>query len=111
MRPTLLINDEPVTFVPIGDVALALGRSVSHIRQLEARGILPPATHRRHVAGHRGWRLYRADYVVVLARIAAEEKITTRRAVMDMSVFSQRAWATHRALQATAGAEAGPASA
>jgi hypothetical protein len=111
MRPTLLVDGEPVTFLPIGDVALALGRSVSHIRQLEARGILPPAPRRRQVAGHPGWRMYDQRFVTAVAEIAAEEKIPTRRAVMNMDRFSERAWAAHRALQATIDAGAGRASA
>jgi hypothetical protein len=102
MRPTVLVDGEPVTFLPIGDLAAAIGRSVSHIRLLEAQGILPPAHRRRRVAGHLGWRMYRAEYVAELAQIAAEEKITARRAVMDMTRFSQRAWSAHRAAGATA---------
>jgi hypothetical protein len=102
MRPTVLIDAEPVLFVPIADVAAALGRSVSHVRLLEAKGILPPAPRRRRVAGHRGWRLYDQRFVHELARIAVEERITTRRAVMDMTTFSERAWSAHRALQGTA---------
>lgn len=104
MRPTVLVDGEPVTFVPIGDVALALGRSVGHVRLLEASGILPPAHRRRHVAGHRGWRLYDAGYVAELARIAVEEKITKRRAVHDMTIFSERAWSAHAAATAYSGA-------
>jgi hypothetical protein len=111
MRPTLLVGGEPITFVPIGDLAAAIRRSVSHIRQLEARGILPPAPRRRRVAGHRGWRMYDQRFVAAVAEIAAEERIPQRRAVMDMGIFSERAWAAHRALQATvdAGAARAPA--
>jgi hypothetical protein len=103
MRPTVLVDGEPVTFLPIGDVARALGRSVGHVRLLEARGTLPPAHRRRSVTGHRGWRLYDAGYVAELARIATEERITKRRAVMDMTVFSQRAWSAHAAATAYSG--------
>ncbi len=108
LRPTVLVDGDRVTFLPIGDLAAAIGRSVSHVRLLEAKGILPPAHGRRRVAGHRGWRMYRADYVAELARIAVEEKITTRRAVQKMARFSERAWSAHRT-EATADAAAGRA--
>lgn len=108
MRPTIEVDGETVQFLPIGDLARALGRSVSHVRLLEAKGVLPPPHRRRRVAGvvagvaHPGWRMYRSDYIAELAEIALEEKITKRRAVMDMTTFSERAWAAHRALHATA---------
>lgn len=105
MRPTAVIHGEVVEWVPVGDLAKALNRSVGHVRLLEKQGVLPPAPARRRVQGHPGWRLYRADYVAAVAFIALEERITSRKSVHDMSAFKQRAWAAHRALHATAGRE------
>jgi hypothetical protein len=102
MRPTAKIRGELVQLVPIGDLARAVGRSVGHVRLLEQRGVLPPPQARRRVAGHRGWRLYRADFVAAVALIAAEERVASRRAVMDLSTFQARVWAVHAEMQATA---------
>lgn len=111
MRPVIAVSGIPTLLLPIGDLAAVMGRSVGRVRQLEKDGVLPPAPRRRRVAGHEGWRLYPSAYVLEVARIAAEERITSRRAVMDMSRFSERVWDTYRAMQATADAEAAPASA
>lgn len=105
MRPTTVIHGEVVQLLPIGDLARAIGRSVGHVRLLEHQGVLPPAHARRRVQGHRGWRLYRADYVAAVAVIAAEERIVSRKSVNDMTSFKQRAWAAHHAIHATGGRE------
>lgn len=103
MRPVISVEGVPTLLLPIGDLAIAVGRSVGRVRQLEKDGILPPARHRRRVAGHRGWRLYPAAYVLEVARIAKEERIVARRAIHDMSRFSERVWAAHEAIHATEG--------
>lgn len=103
MRPVVLVDGEPVRFVPVGDLAAAIGRSVSHVRLLEKKGILPPPHRRRRVAGHRGWRLYDAGYVAELSRVATEEKVAARTRVMDMTRFSERAWSAHAAATAYSG--------
>lgn len=105
MRPVVNVAGAPTLLLPIGDLARAMGRSVGRVRQLEKDGILPPAPRRRRVVGHRGWRLYPAAYVLEVARIAAEERIPSRRAVQDMSRFSGRVWAAHEAICATEGRE------
>lgn len=102
MRPVIEVAGSLVALVPIGDLARAMNRSVGHVRCLEAKGVLPPPGRRRRVAGHRGWRLYDERFVMAVASIAAEERISSRRAVMDMTSFSERVWAAHAALQATA---------
>jgi hypothetical protein len=103
MRPTTSVGGEVVQLVPVGDLAAALGRSVSHVRWLEAHGVLPPAQIRRQVKGHRGWRLYDRRFVEEVAKIALEERVLQRRRVNDLSRFSSRVWDAHRALLATAG--------
>lgn len=106
MRPVVSVDGVPTLLLPIGDLAAVMGRSVGRVRQLEKDGVLPPAPRRRRVKGHAGWRLYPAAYVLEVARIAAEERITSRQAVHDMSVFSARVWDAYGAMQATADAEA-----
>ena len=103
MRPVIQVADKPVTLVPIGDLARAMNRSVGHVRALEAKGVLPPAGRRRRVAGHRGWRLYDERFVMAVAVIAVEERVSSRRAVMDLTRFRERVWSAQAALQATAG--------
>lgn len=103
LRPLVQVQDGAVQLLPIGDLAKALGRSVGHVRLLEQQGVLPPAHARRRVRGHRGWRMYRADFVAAVAVIAREERIAQRRAVMDLSRLQQRVWAVDHALRATAG--------
>lgn len=103
MRPVVVVGGVPVQLVPIGDLAQAVGRSVGHIRLLEAQGVLPPALGRRRVQGHRGWRLYRADFVAAVAAIATEERVVQRGRVMDMTTFSKRAWEAHARIHATGG--------
>lgn len=107
MRPVVSVDGVPTLLLPIGDLAAVMGRSVGRVRQLEKDGVLPPAPRRRRVAGHEGWRLYPSAYVMEVARIAAEERITSRRAVMDMTRFSERVWDAYRAMQATAAVELG----
>ncbi len=104
-RPVVRLDGQLVTLVPIGDLAVAMGRSVGHVRLLEQKGILPPPRARRRVRapGHAGWRWYDLRFVEAVARIAAEEGVSSRRAVADLTRFSQRVWAVHRSLAATAG--------
>ena len=104
-RPVVRLDGQLVTLLPVGDLAEALNRSVGHVRLLESKGILPPPRARRRVKapGHAGWRWYDQRLVEAVARIAAEEGVSSRRAVTDLTRFSERVWAVHRSLAATAG--------
>lgn len=107
MRPVTVTNGELVQWLPVGDLAAVLGRSVGRVRALESRGVLPPALKRRRVDGGLGhWRLYPLPYVLELGRIAEEEGVTSRQRVSDWSSFSARAWAAYDAARATAGGNA-----
>lgn len=98
MRPSAVIHGEVVHLLPVGDLAKAIGRSVGHVRLLEKQGVLPPATRRRRVRGHRGWRLYDERFVAAVASIAAEVGIPQRRTGADLSALRERAWQAHREL-------------
>lgn len=69
------------------------------MRLLERQGVLPPPPARRQVAGQPGRRLYRSDFVLVVARAASEEGVTSRRTVSDLSRFSAKVWAAYECLE------------
>lgn len=77
---TYRIGGEDRKFYTLGELAKALGRSVITVRKWETLGILPKATYVVNAHDpHAKRRLYTAEQILGIVRIAAEENILLDR--------------------------------
>lgn len=91
-KRTVRVGSSEMDMYAIGELASALGRKSGTLRKWEELGILPQATYVMHPSTEQGRRrMYSADQVVGIVRIASEEGIlySPRNAIKDTAFVSR----------------------